>query len=234
MPVSVGKADCLQSNDDRNINRSDTGKIRKGRNNMDNVDEIIDKIAKDIEEDHDNKVAIAFTKSIGKLLNLNGVTAHYTEYNSDVMAEDEISKRYGIVFDSIDFTEHDKGFKDEIKRLQESIKERDSYINQLKHDSEKLENVRMRCTGQAIKMLDRGIYEDIFALTTGELKARTSTIELPFDAIEVANFLINEEYECDMLFTGRKTKRRKYEIEDLEQIAEHLLVYCKHNNIEEE
>ena len=166
-------------------------------------DEILDKIAKDIEEDHDNKVAIAFTKSIGELLKLNGVTAHYTEYNSDVMAEDEISKQYGIVFDSLDFTEHDKGFKDEIKRLKESIKERDSYINQLKHDVD-------------------------------ELKENNATVELPFDAIEVANFLINEECECDMLFTGRKTKRRKYEIEDLEQIAEHLLVYCKHNNIEEE
>ena len=67
-----------------------------------------------------------------------------------------------------------------------------------------------------------------------ELKENDSTSELPFDAIEVANFLINEEYECEIPFTGRKTKRRKYEIEDLEQIAEHLLVYCKHNNIEEE
>ena len=191
---------------------------------MYNVDEIIDKFAKC----HDNKVAIAFTKSIGELLKLNGVTAHYTEYNSDVMAEDEISKQYGIVFDSLDFTEHDKGFRDEINRLKESIKERDSYINKLKQDSEKLENVRMRCTGQAIKMLDRGIYEDIFALTTGELKARTSTVELPIDAIEVANFLINEKHEY------RNIECRKYDIEDLEQIAEHLLVYCKHNNIEEE
>ena len=153
-------------------------------------DEILDKIAKDIEEDHDNKVAIAFTKAIGELLRKNGV-----------MTEDGISKRYGIVFDSLDFTEHDKGFKDEIKRLKESIKERDSYINQLKHDVD-------------------------------ELKENNATVEFPFDAIEVANFLINEECECDMLFTGRKTKRRKYEIEDLEQIAEHLLVYCKHNKEE--
>ena len=67
-----------------------------------------------------------------------------------------------------------------------------------------------------------------------ELKENNATVELPFDAIEVANFLINEECECDMIFTGRKTKRRKYEIEDLEQIAEHLLVYCKHNKESEE
>ena len=166
---------------------------------MYNVDEIIDKFAKC----HDNQVAIAFTKSIGELLKLNGVTAHYTEYNSDVMAEDEISKQYGIVFDSLDFTEHDKRFNDEINRLKESIKERDSYINHLKHDID-------------------------------ELKGNNATVELPFDAIGVANFLINEEYECEIPFTGRKTKRRKYDIEDLEQIAEHLLVYCKHNKENDE
>ena len=165
------------------------------------IDGIIDKIAKDIEEEHDNKLAIAFTKSIGELLRENGVEAYYKQYNSGVMTEDEISKRYGIVFDSLDFTEHDKGFKDEIKRLKESIKERDSYINQLNHDVD-------------------------------ELKENNTTVELPFDAIEVANFLINAEYECEVPFTGRKTKRSKYEIEDLEQIAEHLLVYCKHNKEE--
>ena len=48
MTVSVGKAACLQSNDDRNINRSDTWEIRKGRNNMDNVDEIIGKFDKEL------------------------------------------------------------------------------------------------------------------------------------------------------------------------------------------
>lgn len=189
-------------------------------------DEIIDKIAKDIEEDHDNKVAIAFTKAIGELLKLNGVTAHYTEYNSDVMAEDEISKRYGIVFDSLDFTEHDKRFKDEIKGLKENIKERGSYINQLKHDVEKLENIRMRCTESAIGEIDRGIYEDIRVISVDELKENNATVELPFDAIGVANFLINEKYEY------RNIECRKYDIEDLEQIAEHLLVYCKHNKEE--
>ena len=157
---------------------------------MANVDDIIDKIAKDTEEDHGQKITIDFVKAMDGLLKRNGVIASF-----------EISKQYGIVFDSLDFTEHDKGFKDEIKRLKESIKERDSYINQLEHDVD-------------------------------ELKEKNETVKLPFDAIEVANFLINAEYECDMLFTGRKTKRRKYEIEDLEQIAEHLIVYCKHNKEE--
>ena len=126
----------------------------------------------------------------------NGVVAkvsgdyEFSEYNTKLDFGDRISE--------LDFTEHDKGFKDEINRLKENIKERDSYIKKLKHNAD-------------------------------ELKENNATVGLPFDAIEVANFLINEEYECNIPFVGGKTKCRKYEIEDLEQIAEHLLVYCKHN-----
>lgn len=168
---------------------------------MTNVDEIIDKFAKC----HDNKVAIAFTKSIGELLKLNGVTAHYTECNSDAMTEDEISKQYGIVFDSLDFTEHDKGFKDEIKRLKESIKERDSYINQLKHELEE------KCSFETDRL-----------------------VKLTFNPLETANMLINATYKVENTFLKKQVDRNVYDIDDLEQIAEHLLVYCKHNNIEEE
>ena len=131
----------------------------------------------------------------------NGVVAKVSgdyEFSEDNTQLDFVER-----ISEIDFTEHDKGFKDEINRLKENIKERDSYIKQLKHDAD-------------------------------ELKENNSTVELPFDAIEVANFLINEKYECNIPFVGGKTKYRKYEIEDLEQIAEHLLVYCKHNKESEE
>lgn len=57
--------------------------------------------------------------------------------------------------------------------------------------------------------------------------------ELPFEPLEVAKMLINETYKHSIPFTGIKTESRKYEIDELEQIAAHLLVYCKHNNIEE-
>lgn len=166
-------------------------------------DEIIDKIAKDIEEDHDNKVAIAFTKSIGELLRKNGVEAHYTKYNSDVMTEDGISKRYGIVFDSLDFTEHDKRFKDEIKRLKESINERDSYINQLKHELEE------KCSFETDRL-----------------------VKLPFSPLETSNMLINATYKAENPFLKKQVDRNVYDIDDLEQIAEHLIVYCKHNKEE--
>ena len=112
----------------------------------------------------------------------NGVVAKAS--GNYEFSEDNISLDFVERISELDFSEHDKRFKDEIR--------------QLKHNAD-------------------------------ELKENNATVELPFDAIEVANFLINEEYECNIPFVGGKTKCRKYEIEDLEQIAEHLLVYCKHN-----
>ena len=66
-------------------------------------------------------------------------------------------------------------------------------------------------------------------------------VKLPFDALETANMLINATYRrkvkskdrlhcCD----GYKITTDMYSVDDLEQIAEHLLVYCKHNKEREE
>jgi len=183
-----------------------------------NVDEVLDKIAKDIEEYKNNTVATAFSKAIGELLRKNGVVPHYTEYNSDVMVGDEISKRYGVVFDGLDFTEHDKVFKDEIRELKSNI--------------EKLKSIRMRCRESAIDNFDRGNYGALCVVGVDELKENDSTVELPFDPLEAASFIINATYEDKIPFSDRKIKCNKYEIEDLEQIAEYLLVYCKHNKEE--
>ena len=60
------------------------------------------------------------------------------------------------------------------------------------------------------------------------------TVELPFDPLETANMLINATYKADIPFLEKKIDRNLYDIDDLEQIAEHLLVYCKHNREDEE
>ena len=64
---------------------------------------------------------------------------------------------------------------------------------------------------------------------------------LPSEPISVANMLINakEEYEPSSLqkaLTGTKEKCLidKYSDDDLEQIAEYLLVYCRHNREDDE
>ena len=60
-------------------------------------------------------------------------------------------------------------------------------------------------------------------------------VKLPFDPLETANMLINAEYSrqtssAEKAFTGcNVAKGHIYSVDDLEQIAEHLLVYCKHN-----
>lgn len=68
-----------------------------------------------------------------------------------------------------------------------------------------------------------------------ELESR-ETLELPFDALETANYLINATYERETNGFERtfhnlpdKVNSDRYTVDDLEQIAEHLLVYCKHN-----
>lgn len=54
-------------------------------------------------------------------------------------------------------------------------------------------------------------------------------VKLPFDPLETANMLINATYKAEIPFLERQVDRDIYSIDDLEQIAEHLLVYCKHN-----
>lgn len=190
---------------------------------MDNYENIFEKIAKDIRDKQDKEMAVAFTNSIGKLLRDNGVIVDIEKYdlgndcNKNTLTAE---KKYGFVIKSLDFTEHDKPFKTEITELKTSI--------------EKLKSIRTRCHEAARDLFDLGNYGCLHIVTADELKSKQNEeTELPFDPLKVANMLINATYECNIPFTGRKTKSRKYEIDELEQIAEHLLVYCKHNNVEE-
>ena len=59
-------------------------------------------------------------------------------------------------------------------------------------------------------------------------------VKLPFDPLETANMLINATYKAEIPFLERQVDRNVYDIDDLEQIAEHLVVYCKHNREDEE
>lgn len=59
-------------------------------------------------------------------------------------------------------------------------------------------------------------------------------VKLPFDPLETANMLINAKYKAEIPFLERQVDRNVYNIDDLEQIAEHLLVYCKHHREDDE
>ena len=59
-------------------------------------------------------------------------------------------------------------------------------------------------------------------------------VKLPCNPLETANMLINATYEAEIPFLEKQVDRNVYDIDDLEQIAEHLIVYCKHNSEREE
>ena len=114
----------------------------------------------------------------------NGVVAKVSgDYD---FSEDNISIDFVERISELDFSEHDKGLKDEIR--------------QLKHELEE------KCNFETDRL-----------------------VKLPFDPLETANMLINATYKAEIQLLGKQVDRDVYNIDDLEQIAEHLLVYCKHN-----
>ena len=160
----------------------------------------------------------------------NGVNVKVSggyEYSEDCSSIDFDEK-----ISDIDFTEHDKRFKDE--------------ITQLKHD---LENVQQYADEYYNKCID---YAKQIAELESELEVKENLLkikngllnnndDLPDDPIEVAQMLINLTYEYELsdlekaLYKCGDTRTtERYSIDDLEQIAEHLLVYCKHNKEEQD
>ena len=149
----------------------------------------------------------------------------YTFKDGKVMFEDRIAYANGDYVSLDDF---------EI-----SMQKKNDEIESLKRQVKKLESIRMRCHESARDSFDSGNYGCLHIVTADELKTTKDvndrTIELPFDALEPANMLINATYSrktsnVEKAFTGRNVvKGDIYSVDDLEQIAEHLLVYCKHN-----
>ena len=152
----------------------------------------------------------------------------YTFKDGKVMFEDRIAYANGDYVSLDDF---------EI-----SMQKKNDEIESLKRQVKKLESIRMRCHESARDSFDSGNYGCLHIVTADELKTTKDvndrTIELPFDALETANMLINATYSrktssVEKAFTGcNVVKGDIYSVDDLEQIAEHLLVYCKHNKEE--
>ena len=146
-------------------------------------------------------------KDNGVVAKVNG-NYEFSEYNTPLDFVEKISE--------LDFTEHDKRFKDEIR--------------QLKHELEKTYNQLMEVEKDA---------QERIAELKSELESKVDfetdrLVKLPFDPLETANMLINATYKAEIPFLEKQVDRNVYDIDDLEQIAEHLLVYCKHNKDSEE
>ena len=164
---------------------------------------------------------------IVKELNKNGVKLIKHDFsNIDTFSPENADYYYirtGALPQIFDFSEHDKVFEDEIKSLKRQI--------------EKLASIRTRCHESARDNFDLGNYGCLHIVTADELKTTKDendrTVELPFDPLETANMLINATCKDEIPFLEKQVDRNVYDIDDLEQIAEHLLVYCKHNREDE-
>ena len=121
----------------------------------------IENIAKDIRDREDKKLALSFTNVVCSLLRENGVFVKTSRYEFETDNETDknkyiIKKEYGVSFDGLDFSEHDKVFKDEIASLKRQI--------------EKLESIRTRCHESARDSFDLGNYGCLHIVTADELK----------------------------------------------------------------
>lgn len=119
----------------------------------------------------------------------------------------------------------------------------DKILYELKNSNEKVAKLEIKLSN-ANKTGD-DYYNKCIDLTNqikklkSELEAKVDfetdrLVKLPFDALETANMLINATYKRENCMTGKVYDKDIYSIDDLEQIAEHLLVYCKHNKESEE
>lgn len=170
------------------------------------IQSTIDRICKDITEQKNNAMAMEFTRVICDLLRENGVYVHCTETKfSEKITENSIEEKYGIKFDSMDFSEHDKEFTDEIERLQ-------SEVEKYQKDFENAKKERDCQIAEYHKKIE-------------ELEKK-SDFCFPEEPIKIVDLMIH----------GWETSwdYKHFSISELRQIAEHLITYCKYNELKEE
>lgn len=192
---------------------------------------IAEKLVMEIRKQKDAASAMGFTQVICDMLKDNGVSVIVREHTCDRKEEYTgscyaITEKYGVAIESLDFSEHDKIFTDEIKKLKYELDRKENTINQIDDILNKLFGIRhdVGKPNEFEEILKEKIYGNI-------------TIEdfLPAEPIKVADMLISAEVEYEhtpIMKTLCKTDKGTYklfEIKELRQIAEHLLVYCNAN-----
>lgn len=96
------------------------------------LESTISKISRDILEQKNNAMAMEFTRIICDLLKKYGVHVHCTKTKfRENITHNSIEEKYGIVFDSMDFSEHDKEFTDEIEKLKMELERNRTTVNQI-------------------------------------------------------------------------------------------------------
>lgn len=193
---------------------------------------IVDGIAKDILKQKNNAMEMEFAKAICGLLEKYGVRINCTETKHQNITHNLIEEKYGIIFDSVDFSQHDKEFKDKIEELKKQLGRSPTTINQIDEIMEEL-------FGVTHGVEKPGAFKEILR----EKVCEKITDFLPTEPIKIANMLIDnatvvyENYVEDFakaysgqLVIGNPCEDvRRQTLSYLRQIAEHLLVYCGHS-----
>lgn len=210
---------------------------------MKSFEDIIDEIIANMDKQRESAKIKAFVTDISMMLRANGVIPYMSEVTAEIDDNDALKTVFCCRLEKLDFSEHDKVFEDKIAKLEKENKALNSYLVQREQDSTDM----IAEQGDEISMLKSLIdnYRDAESKLfdeNKELKQRIveleskEIVELPFNPLECANYLINATYERETSSLERgfkglpdKVNSDRYTVDDLEQIAEHLLVYCKHN-----
>lgn len=183
---------------------------------------VMNKITKDILEQKNNAMAMEFTRIICDLLKRYGVYVHCVETKfGEKITANSIEEQYGIAFDSMDFSQHDKEFMDKIKELEKQLDRSQTTINQIDEILEEL-------FGVTHDVENPGAFKEILREKVNE---KISDF-LPTEPIKVADMLINTHGRD--LYENSAYYSKIFDVSGLRQIAEHLLVYCNHNKEEQE
>lgn len=217
---------------------------------------VMNKISKDILEQKNNAMAMEFARIICDLLKRYGVYVHCTETKfGEKITTNSIEEEYGIIFDSMDFSLHDKEFTDKIAELQSEVdkyrkafedakKERNCQIAEYRNRTEK-DKTEFERAKNTINQID-DILEKLFGvrhdvgkpdefekILSDKVKGNVAVF-LPAEPIKVTDMLINASKKRTNCMTGKEYDKYIFEKWQLRQIAEHLLVYCNHNGKLEE
>jgi len=108
------------------MNKSDLEKMQKCQEEYEKflkespLHSEMERIAEDIIKRRNIDMAMEFARTIAELLRENGIVAHCQEYQrTEDISEKSIKTVYGVIFDSVDCTEHDRKFTDRIAELEE-------------------------------------------------------------------------------------------------------------------
>lgn len=117
------------------MNKSDLDKMQKCQEEYEKylkespLHSEIEKIARDIRDRQDNVMAMEFTRTIAELLRENGIVVHCEQYeDTQEFSGKSIEVKYGVRFDSVDCTKHDRQFTDKIAELEKELSVKENLL----------------------------------------------------------------------------------------------------------